>query len=104
MSRTQAKKIVKNYVKKLEASNYPVSEAYLFGSYAKNQAHKDSDIDVAIISPKLCRNYEKNRSFLWLATIDIDLRIEPHGFTPKNFAKNTNPVAYEIRKTGIRIV
>ena len=104
MSKTKVKKVIKNYVKKLRAKKYSVSAAYLFGSYAKNKANKWSDIDVAIVSDKLKRNYEKNRLALWRTRRDVDERIEPHGFTVADFWDNSNPMSYEIRKTGIRVV
>lgn len=101
---SEVKKIVRNYVKKLETEKYPVSVAYLFGSYAKGKAHKWSDIDVAIISNKLKKNYEANRFTLWKTRRGIDTRIEPHGFTISEFEDNSNPMSSEIRKTGIRII
>lgn len=53
MSKTNAKKIVKEYAGKLKRENYPFSAIYLFGSYAQNKNNKWSDIDVAVISDKL---------------------------------------------------
>ena len=101
---SEIKKIIKSYVKKLQAQNYPVRAAYLFGSYAKGKANKWSDIDVAIVSNKLKRDYEKNRLMLWKIRRGIDGRIEPHGFTVSEFENNSNPMSDEIRKTGIRVI
>lgn len=50
MSKTNAKKIVREYSVKLKKENYPFSAIYLFGSYAQNKNNKWSDIDVAVIS------------------------------------------------------
>lgn len=104
MPKTEVKKIIKSYVKALRARNFSVSSVYLFGSYAKNKANKWSDIDVAVISDKLRRNYEKNRSFLYRMRLEVDDRLEPHGFTKKDFKNDADPLAYEIRKTGIRVI
>ena len=104
MSDTQTKKIVKKYADKLKTENYPVSAVYLFGSQAKSKAHKWSDIDVAVVSDKLKRNFDKNSLKLWRMREGIDIRIEPHGFTVKDFEDVNDPMVYEIRKTGIRIV
>jgi predicted nucleotidyltransferase len=41
----------KKFVSLVE-TQVPVSGAYLFGSYAKNQAKSYSDIDICIVSPK----------------------------------------------------
>ncbi len=103
MSKVEAKKIIKKYAKALKDADYPFSALYLFGSYAKGKAHQWSDIDVAVISDALKRNREENSFLLWKMRRAVDTRIEPHGFTVKEFANNADPLAYEIRKTGIRI-
>lgn len=103
MSLSSAKKIVKQYAEKLKVEHYPFSAVYLYGSYAKGKAHKWSDIDVAVISGKLRRNNDKNRFLLWKLRRGIDSRIEPLGFTPEDFANEANPMAYEIKKSGIRV-
>ena len=104
MSNIKAKKIVKKYAEKLKKENYPFSAIYLFGSHAKGKAHKWSDIDVAIISDKMKRNRDKNRFLLWQIRREVDTTIEPHGFTVKDFQDINDPMVYEIRKTGIKIV
>ncbi|MEA1937126.1 MAG: nucleotidyltransferase domain-containing protein [Patescibacteria group bacterium] len=104
MSKVEAKKIVRKYAEKLKKENYPFQTIYLFGSFAQNKAHKWSDIDVAVISDKLKRNRDKNRFLLWDLRMDIDTRIEPHGFTVKDFRDNSDPMVSEIKKTGIKIV
>ena len=103
MSKVEAKKIVKKYAEKLKEKNYPFKTIYLFGSFAKNKSHKWSDIDVAIVSDKLKRNRDKNRFLLWDLRMDVDTRIEPHGFTVKDFQNECDPMVYEIKKTGIKI-
>ena len=104
MSNIKAKKIVKKYAEKLKKENYPFSAVYLFGSHAKGKAHKWSDIDVAVVSDKMKRNRDKNRFLLWQIRREVDTTIEPHGFTVKDFQDINDPMVYEIRKTGIRIV
>src|SRR3989338_3147721 len=104
MSKAEAKKIIINYAKTLQARNFPVSAMYLFGSYAKGKANKWSDIDVAVVSNKLRRNYERNRTAIRNVCLDVDTRLEPHTFTEKDFKNNADPLAYEIRKTGIRVI
>ncbi|MFH1564232.1 MAG: nucleotidyltransferase domain-containing protein [bacterium] len=104
MSKVEAKKIVRKYAKKLEEANYPFSAIYLFGSYAQNKNNEWSDIDVAVVSDKLKRNNDKNRFLLWDMRLDVDTRIEPHGFTVQDFQNECDPMAAEIRKTGIRVV
>ena len=104
MSKLEATKIVKEYAKELKENNFVFKDIYLFGSYAKNKANKISDIDVAIVTDELKRNWEKNEVLLWRISRKIDTRIEPYGFTVNDFKDNANPMAYEIKKTGIKVV
>ena len=103
MSKAKVEKIVKKYATELKTKKYPFSAIYLFGSYANGKANRWSDIDVAIISDKLKKNWNKNEDILWKYTMKIDSRIEPIGFTVKDFQDNSNPMVSEIKKTGIKI-
>jgi predicted nucleotidyltransferase len=104
MSKIDAKKLVKKYAQGLKEANFPFFAVYLFGSYAKGESRKWSDIDVAVVSDEFKRNWEKNELTLWRIRRKIDTRIEPHGFTTKEFKDKHNPMAYEIKKTGVRVV
>ena len=104
MEKTKTIKIVKKYAKKLKEEKFPFSSVYFFGSRAKGTHHKDSDIDIDIISPKFKNRFGRNSLKLWEFRKDIDYRIEPHGFTATDFKNLADPLVYEIRKTGIRVV
>ncbi|MBI2459092.1 MAG: nucleotidyltransferase domain-containing protein [Parcubacteria group bacterium] len=104
MSKAEAKKIVKKYAKKLKAEKYPFSAIYLFGSFAKGTPRKWSDIDVAVVSKELNKRSAGAELKLWKFREGIDDRIEPHGFSPEDFKDYWNPMAHEIKKTGIRVV
>ena len=104
MEKTRTIKIVRKYIRKLKKEKFPFSSVYFFGSRAKETHHKDSDIDIAVISPKFKNRFGRNSLKLWDFRKDIDYRIEPHGFTEKVFKNNADPLAYEIRKTGIRVI
>lgn len=103
MSHAEAKKIARAYAHALDRCGYPVAALYLFGSHRKGRARRSSDIDVAVVSPRLRKREDQNRLLLWQVRRDVDPRIEPHGFTPEDFADEANPTASEIRHTGIRI-
>ena len=104
MSTIKIKNIIKNYAKELKKQNYPFSHIYLFGSYAKNTANQNSDIDVAVISDRLKKNWSENEIELWRLRRNIDSRIQPIGFTNKDFQNTSDPMVYEIKKYGIRII
>ncbi|MFA6006477.1 MAG: nucleotidyltransferase domain-containing protein [Candidatus Paceibacterota bacterium] len=91
------------YVRYLEGNRVPISAAYLFGSYVKGNTNKWSDVDVCVVSP-LFRTTDA-LSFLWHGrrTEDVKNSIEPVGFDEESFADPNNELAYEIKKTGIRI-
>lgn len=103
MSKTEARRVAKKYADKLKAEKYPFSAVYLFGSYARGKSRKDSDIDVAVVSKEIEKNWRRGRLKLWELRMGIDTRIEPHGFSPEDFKDYWNPMAHEIKKTGIRV-
>ena len=104
MSKAEAKKIVKKYAKNLKAKKYPFSAIYLFGSFAKGAPRKWSDIDVAVVSKEMDKKGDEAGFKLWKLRMGVDTRIEPHGFSPEDFKDYWNPMAHEIKKTGIRVV
>ena len=82
---------------------YKIHASYLYGSYTRGNASKWSDIDVAVISADFSTDlFEERLHLMKLATL-IDDRIEPHPFRIEDFVE-TNPLANEIRKHGIKIV
>ncbi len=103
MSRIQAQKIAERFRERLEEEKYPFSAVYLFGSHATGKAREESDIDIAVLSKKLEKNWNENEELLWKIGVEVDSRIEPHGFSPKDFEENWIPMVSEIKKTGIKI-
>jgi len=104
MSKDQVKKIVKTYADYLARQGFPFQSIYLYGSYARGNAHEWSDIDVAVISPKFAgKDWNENEQQLWRWRRDIDIRIQPLGFSPNEFAEDLSPLVSEVKKTGIKI-
>ena len=56
---------------------FPLEKVYLFGSYAKNSNHADSDIDVAIVVGHIEGDYFSIHPLLWKLRRQVDDRIEP---------------------------
>jgi len=73
----------------------------LFGSYAKGEQRKWSDIDLCIISSKFKDSFEAMH-YLSLKSNKINTIIEPHPYHPHDFV-NEDPLVWEIKKTGIDI-
>jgi predicted nucleotidyltransferase len=103
MGKDKVKRIAEKYAEKLVAENFPFAAIFLFGSQAKGRARRWSDIDIAVISDKFKRKWNENEELLWRYTIEVDSRIEPVGFTVKDFKEGLDPLIKEIKKNGIRI-
>jgi uncharacterized protein len=78
-----------------------IKKAFLFGSYAKGNAHIDSDIDIALVIDKMDDFFSVQMQLMRLRR-SIDLRIEPHPIGVDDF-NIQNPFAYEIQMTGIEL-
>jgi predicted nucleotidyltransferase len=104
MSRIEAQQIVRKYAAKLKAEKYPFSAIYLFGSFINGVPDEGSDIDVAVVSDEVRKNWRKGKAQLWKFAEGVDIRIEPHGFSPEDFKQDWMPMVHEIKKTGIRIL
>lgn len=103
MDKKAAFKIANDYISfLLKQKDLNIKKAYLFGSYAKGRFNEDSDIDLAIILKNLKDDFEMQVKLMKLRR-NFDTSIEPHPFDEKDF-DDTNPFAYEIMKTGIKIL
>ena len=91
------------YIKKLKENRIKIWRLYLYGSYAKNTFHAESDIDLAIFLEKeVLDGFEEDVQLMKLRR-NIDMRIEPHPFAKSDFDE-TNPFVKEIIETGERII
>jgi predicted nucleotidyltransferase len=86
-TRRQITTLIRRYVAALEAHGIPVQRVILFGSQATGRAQPESDIDLAVISPKfdtmsLLERYEA----LGLANRDLQAPLEVVGFSPSQAA------------------
>jgi predicted nucleotidyltransferase len=79
-----------------------VAAAYLYGSQIKGIATEWSDIDLAIISPDFSADLFQEQLNLMRLAVQIDDRIEPRPFRPKDF-NASDPLVNEIQRTGIKV-
>ena len=93
--------LVENYKAKLEKANIPISAIYIFGSAARGNMHKGSDIDVCVISPKFGKNRQEERLLLMKLQRGITDLIEPHPLSPEDLLDKYNPIGREIQRSGI---
>lgn len=101
MAKRELFKIIKEYIAFVKTKGYEVTDAYLFGSYAKNKANAESDIDVAVIL-KNVDNYFDTQVELMKLRRDISIFIEPHPISKKDFREH--PLYNEINKYGLKII
>ena len=104
MSQNTVLRIAGDYIMAVKQQGIPVSEAYLFGSYARKNPHAESDIDICIISPTLGKDPIDEMMMLGRITLKIDSRIEPHPMSPTDFAEKYNLLAHEIKTYGIPLM
>lgn len=97
-------KTVREYRKAIEEQGINVAKIVLYGSYASGKSHKDSDIDVAVVSPDFGKNRHKEGVKLLQIAYNVDLRIEPIPFSVKSYENDDwVPLIYEIKEHGVVI-
>lgn len=94
--------IAKKYIRFLQKNHIKVECAYLYGSFANGKAHKDSDIDIVVVSKQFTRSRYDDSVRIAKLRRSIDLRISPLAYNPKNFLEE-NLIPYEAMTNGIRI-
>ncbi len=94
---------LKKFKASLDKERVPFKELILFGSYSKGAAHKDSDIDVAVILPSQFANKQQTINRIpWLAK-QIEVKLEPHILTRRDLNNPYLALISEIKKYGQKI-
>ena len=76
MDKEQVIDIVRQY-KQMIRPRYSDAKVYLYGSYSKDCATKDSDIDVAVIVPHISGDWFSTVPPLWTYARQVNSLIEP---------------------------
>lgn len=93
MDKEQARKLVQEYAK-IVIANMVVNKIILYGSYARGDYRKNSDIDVAVVVPKssISKNILDDMAKLYKLTVNISTDIEPvlliEGEDPSGFLES----------------
>ena len=101
MDKVSAINILRDYLKAIPKDRFDLSRAYLFGSYARNNHHEESDIDLALVIRNLSDPFFAQVELMKLRR-KFDLRIEPHPFNESEFSVQ-DPLVFEILKYGQEI-
>ncbi|MHB1336985.1 MAG: nucleotidyltransferase family protein [Candidatus Humimicrobiaceae bacterium] len=94
--------VAMDYINKLK-QQIPVEKVVLFGSYAKGNYTKDSDVDLAVFSPAFdSMSRVDGLTFLLMQALGYKIDIQPQPYTMKDYTEHTGLVD-DILKTGIEI-
>ncbi len=87
----------------LREAEIDVSEAYLFGSAVSGVSHKDSDIDLAVVSKRFQGVRYHDMKMISGHRRKIDLRLEIHPFSKDEVEQDTPQFFLKIKQDGLRI-
>lgn len=94
---------IDKYLDLLKKNQIPITEAVLFGSYARGTQKEWSDIDIALVSTIFKGNRIEDKDKIRHITLSVSSEIEVIPFSLKDFNQK-NPLAREIIETGIRLL
>ena len=100
---TRIKNTIERYLQALHHNNILITEAILFGSYARGNYQEWSDIDIALVSEIFGGDRIADKDMIRKITLSISSELEIIPFSPDDFNVQ-NPFAKEIMKTGIKLV
>lgn len=100
MDKVDALNIARRFADEV-CQKYDTAKVFLFGSCAKGNPHKYSDIDVAVVLDDFADYFDTQVKLMYL-TRSIDSRIEPHPFKLEDF-NHDDPFAHEVLQHGIEI-
>jgi len=99
MDKAAAIKLVQQY-KEVINGLVDNPKVYMFGSYSKNCARENSDIDVAVVLSNIPDSqFMRINTLLWKATLKVTTRIEPVLIDSCHWS----PLYEDIQKTGIAV-
>ncbi len=98
-------KSVQKYLKYVIEQGIPVSYGVLFGSYAKNKAHKWSDIDVLVVSPRFDEDQTaEDHEKLWMFAARMNKLIEPIPVGEKQYKEDKTTLILEVARREGQII
>jgi predicted nucleotidyltransferase len=100
MDKREAIKTAQSWVDGI-SKKYQLTQAFVFGSYAKGNYGAHSDIDVAVVIKDVNNLFDAQVDLLRLRK-DKNLMIEPHPFRDADFDTD-DPFVNEIAQGGVRL-
>lgn len=102
---TKSIKIVKSYIKELKKT-LEIKKVIIFGSAARGEMRRDSDIDIIVLSPDFkTMGFVERAAFLNRNRrgLSREVPMDILGYTPKEFDKLTkeSTILFEAKEEGI---
>lgn len=99
MDQTKALNIAKEYAAAVRKV-IDATAIFLYGSYARGTATKDSDIDIAVVVDQIPGDYLNTMATLWKLTRSVSHEIEPVLLTA---ADDESGFLSTVQKSGIAV-
>lgn len=96
-------KQMQDFVNLVGAGGIKLRKAILFGSYARIQQTKYSDIDMALVADEFCSVPTEDVKLIMTAMRKYYM-VQPQTYNTKDFSPDIDPFVEEILKTGIEII
>ncbi|MCK4343937.1 MAG: nucleotidyltransferase domain-containing protein [Bacteroidales bacterium] len=104
MSKAEVINIIRAYLNVLKQEGIVIEKAFLYGSYARDEASESSDIDLLLVSSLFDTDDDYVLSKPWVYTTKVDHRIEPFAVGLKRFqTDNVSPILELVRQEGIEV-
>jgi len=104
MASKEIKSVIKQFKSALAEEDFPPVRVMIYGSYARNEARRDSDIDLCLISkafkPDEKEQYRKRAVFI---AFRVDPRIQVVLAHPDDLKNTLSPLFSQIRKEAVEI-
>jgi predicted nucleotidyltransferase len=96
-----ALEIARKFSQEVKAEGIHLRKAFLFGSYAKNQQHEHSDIDIALVADEFIGvGFEDMK--LFLPALRKYTAVQTKTYSSKDYEEG-DPLIDEIKLTGVEI-
>ena len=103
MAKNEVIEILRLYLNLLKNEGVYVDKAFLYGSYLKDTATSDSDIDLMIVTDNEDDDYLAGK--IWKLTRNVNSKIEPFLVGKNRFYSNDDsPLIDLVKRTGLEIV
>ena len=95
---------LQQYIQGLNNQGIPIDKAFLYGSYARNEATEESDIDIMLLSKLFDKNFDNIAGKIWTLSKDYHILIEPYMVGTNKFQTDEySPILEIVRQEGIEI-